>query len=99
MARRSVVFALLSMTLLVTAIGLAYIQLALPAVILGGVGFVLALSWFGSVLLGGEPAKSPSPSQVERQRIRDTLDQIRHELQLKYGALKASTRRRRKPQW
>ncbi|CCF83969.1 hypothetical protein [Nitrolancea hollandica] len=98
MARHSVIFALLSMTLLATAVGLAYLQLALPAVILGGLAFVLALAWFGSVLLR-EPAKSPAPSQVERRGIRDTLDRIRHALGMKYGVRKAISGRRRTPHW
>jgi hypothetical protein len=48
MTRRSAIFALVSMALLVTTNGLAYRHRALPAVILGGVGCVLALVWFGA---------------------------------------------------
>ncbi len=99
MARRSAIFALVSMGLLVTAIGLAYRHKALPGVVLGGVGFVLALVWFGSVLLGSEPANSSGPHRVGRQGMRDTLDRMGHGLSVKFGAFKAITGRRHTPQW
>jgi hypothetical protein len=72
--------------------------MALPAVILGGVGFALALVWFGSVLLGSAPADSSAPHRVERQGMRDTLDRMGHGLSVKFGAFKAITGRRHTPQ-
>lgn len=84
MALRSVVLALLSIALIVSGIGLAYVQLALPAVILGGLGFLVAVGWFCLVLLDEEHTTSRSPREAERQRIRGKLDQIRHDLSLKY---------------
>lgn len=86
MALRSVVLALLSIALIMSGVALAYVHLALPAVILGGLGFLAALGWFGSVLLGEEHAASHSPGEAKRQRkrIRGKLDEIRHDLPLKY---------------
>ena len=83
MAVRAVVLAFLSIALIVSGIGLAYVHLALPAVILGGLGFLAAVGWFGSVLFE-EPTTSRSPREAERQRIRRMFDQIRHNLPLKY---------------
>ena len=84
MSLRSALLALLSIALIAGGIGLAYVELALPAVILGGLGFLVAVGWFGSVLLDDEHATSRSPREAERQRIRGKLDQIRHDLLLKY---------------
>jgi hypothetical protein len=71
MSLRTVALALLRIALIGSGIGLAAVQLAMPAVILGSLGFVLALGWFGLVLLGGEQATARSPRRAERQRIRD----------------------------
>ncbi len=73
MSFRSVVLALLSIALIMSGIGLAAVQQAVPAIILGSFGFVLALGWFGSVLLGGEQDTSQS------------LNQRLHDLSLKRG--------------
>ena len=97
MALRSAVLALLSIALIAGGIGLAYLELALPAVILGGLGFVLAVGWLGSVLLEDEHANSRSPSGTERQRNRSKLDQIRRALQLKYGEFRQRNVSRRAP--
>ena len=83
MALQAVVLAFLSIALIVSGIGLAYVHLALPAVILGGLGFLAAVGWFGSVLLE-EPTTSRSPHEAKRQRIWRKLDQIRHDLPSKY---------------
>ena len=69
MSLRTVVVALLSIALIGSGIRLAAMQLAMPAVILGSLGFVLALGWFGSVLLGGGQGNSRSPRRAERQRM------------------------------
>jgi hypothetical protein len=83
MALRTVALALLSIALIRSGIGLAAVQLAMPAVVLGSLGFVLALGWFGSVLLGGEQATARSPRRAERQRIGIKLNQPLHDLQPK----------------
>lgn len=70
MALRTVVLAFLSITLIVIGLGLAYMQLAVPAVILGGLGFLAAVGWFGLVLLDEEHIASRSAREAERQRIR-----------------------------
>ncbi|CCF84798.1 conserved exported hypothetical protein [Nitrolancea hollandica Lb] len=83
MALRSVVLALLSIVLMVSGIGMAYVHLALPAVILGMSGFLVAVGWSGSVLLTSENADSRHPRSAERQRVQSRFDQFRHDLSLK----------------
>lgn len=95
MALRSVFLALLSIALIVSGIGLAYVQLALPAVILGGLGLLAAVGWFGLVLLDEGHTTSHSPREAERQQIRGKLDQIRHDLSLKYRERKQRNASRR----
>lgn len=89
--------ALLSIALIVIGIGLAYVQLAVPAVILGGPGFLAAVGWFGLVLLDEEHTASRSPREAERRRIRGKLDQLRHDLPLKYREPKQGNVPRRAP--
>ncbi len=84
MALRSVVLALLSIVLMVSGIGMAYVRLTLPAVILGVFGFLVAVGWFGSVLLSSETTSSRHNRRAERQRVRGRLGQFRHDLSLKY---------------
>ena len=83
MSLRTVALALLSIALIGSSIGLAAVQLVMPAVILGSLGFVLALGWFGSVLLSGGQGNARSPRRAERQRIGIKLNQPLHDLQPK----------------